>query len=188
MKRGVSIGEAEKENLIKIAEISLALNSYEDIFSSFDPRRYSERSLSVDFLAESERASRDKEEGTTLDLELLVPKKQRKVHYEKMIKRRLKDHFRKHFEMLLKERRKMFVMGGLFVFFGIIIMFLASVVLFKMGDSTLSSSFLIVLLEPAGWFLFWEGLDILIFEPKKKKQDYNFYAKMAKCRIQFADY
>ena len=187
MRKEVNIKEFEKEKLVKIAEISLVLKSYEDIFSSFDPRRYSERALSVDFLDEAERASRDKEKGS-IDLELLLPKKQRKIHYEKMIKRRLKDHFKKHFGLLAIEKKKSIWMGGAFVFSGIVIMFLAALVYFKLGESTLFSSFLVVLLEPAGWFLFWEGLDILIFEPKKRKQDYMFYEKMVKCRIQFADF
>ena len=52
---------ARTQKLLGLSNISLSLNSYDDIFSGFDPRPYSQRALSDDFLAESKRASRDKE-------------------------------------------------------------------------------------------------------------------------------
>ena len=49
----------EKEHVInnpvsspKEGNVSLVLESYNDIFSDFDPRNYSERALSDDFLIE----------------------------------------------------------------------------------------------------------------------------------------
>jgi len=71
---------------------------------------------------------------------------------------------------------------------GIVLMFIATLILFNYGDNTLFLSFLIILLEPAGWFLFWEGLDIVLFESKKIKPDLEYYKKMAKCNINFVSY
>ena len=42
----------ETEKLLQQSEISLLLDSYDDIFSDFDPRPYNQRALSQDFLAE----------------------------------------------------------------------------------------------------------------------------------------
>ena len=66
-------GEVIKE--LRQANISLILDSYEDIFSSFDPREYSERALSDDFLIECNHAAMDKGEG--IELILSMPKNKR---------------------------------------------------------------------------------------------------------------
>ena len=50
------------------------------------------------------------------------------------------------------------------------------------------TKFLFVLLEPGGWFCFWEGLNQVIFEPKTKKHELDFYKKMANSRINFLSY
>lgn len=76
--------------------ISLILDSYDDIFSDFDPRPYSEKALSDDFLSECRKASRDKKDDE-VELRLLVPAQKREINDETKIKRRLKDHFQKHF-------------------------------------------------------------------------------------------
>jgi len=34
-----------------------------------------------------------------------------------------------------------------------------------------------ILTEPAGWFFFWEGLNLTLFEPKRIKPDLEFYRK-----------
>ena len=46
------------------SEIPLWLDNYNDLFSDFDPRHYSNRALSQDFLEELKRASRDKQTKT----------------------------------------------------------------------------------------------------------------------------
>lgn len=178
------VNKAEKE--FREGNISLILASYEDIFSSFDPRSYSNRALSDDFLAEAKRASRDKAEG--IELNLLIPRDKRNSRDEAIIKKRMKDHFVKHFFMLETEIKRVFKMGVLFVLAGIILMFIASFVLFSYPEGGLGVSFLIVFLEPAGWFFFWEGLDLLIFDSKKKRPEYHFYKKMSSCLVVFDSY
>jgi len=49
-------------------------------------------------------------------------------------------------------------------------------------------TFLSVLSEPAGWFLFWEGLNLIIFQSKKKVPELDFYKKMSKAKIIFVDF
>jgi len=56
------------------------------------------------------------------------------------------------------------------------------------GRTRMLATFMIVLLEPAGWFLFWEGLNQMVFEAKKINPDLKFYTKMMKCRIEFLSY
>jgi hypothetical protein len=163
--------------------IPLWLEGYDDIFSDFDSRSYSHRALSVDFLDEAKRASKDKPGG--IDLKLLLDKKKRNAKSETMIKKRLREHFMHHHQMLENERKKLMGKGMYLLMLGILIMIFTTFVLFSFGESSVSTTFLIVLLEPAGWFLFWEGLNLVVFESKKETRDLRFYDKMAKCRIEF---
>lgn len=177
----------EKEKLLEQSEISLLLENYDDIFSDFDSRAYSQKAISQDFLEEAERASRDKEYGK-VELRFLVPSKIRNTHNELIIKKRLKNHFKRHSELAKKEFKGVIMQGIFFVILGIIIMFIAAFILFSYSKTSLFSSFLIIFLEPAGWFFFWEGLDLIIFETKKKKPEFEFYRKMSKCKISFSSY
>jgi len=181
------LGKEEKQKLLRMSEISLMLDDYDDIFSDFDPRPYSERSLSVDFLDEAKRASRDKDD-IGIELSFLIPKYKRNTAEEALIKKRLHEHFRKNHHRLEKEKKEVVNKGILFTVMGIIVMFVASLILFKESGKNLLISFLIILLEPAGWFLFWEGLGQVIFEAKKKKPELEFYEKMLKCEIHFLPY
>ena len=91
----LSEDDIQKRKLLEESEISLIINSYDDIFSDFDPRPYTQRSLSVDMLDELKRASRDKASGQT-ELKFLIPKDLRKESDEIQIKKRLREHFKRH--------------------------------------------------------------------------------------------
>ena len=177
----------EKQKLLKESEISLVLDDYDAIFSDFDPRPFSERALSDDFLLEAKKASRDKEFGN-IQLKFLMPQGKRSTATESTIKKRLHEHFKKHYHRLRNEMGGIIKKGIVFTIIGIVLMFIASYILLKESEKTLMISFLIILLEPAGWFLFWEGLGQVIFEAKKKKPDLEFYEKMAKSEMEFFPY
>lgn len=178
--------EEESLSSFEMSNISLKLNSYIDIFSSFDPRPFSERALSVDFIDEAKRASRDKISGK-LELRILIPKKLRDLQKEKVIKKRLREHFGKYTLAEKDKYKKILQTGWGFVLSGILIMFLAAFFLYG-DDQGRFYHFLLILFEPAGWFLFWEGLDLIIFEAKTIKPEYEFNDKLAKCDIVFYSY
>jgi|SRR3989344_6968910 len=181
----------DDEDMIKktlqMSEISLVLDCYDDIFSDFDPRPYFERSLSVDLLEETERASIDKPYGE-LDLNFLIPLKQRDLTQESMIKKRLKEHFKKHLLSSEKEKGSIIKKGIIFTFFGVIFMFLATFSLYYFKEKSMIASFFTILFEPASWFLFWEGLNQILFESKKISPKLVFYRKMQRCTIHFFTY
>ncbi len=175
----------KKETQQLHSNISLWLDDYSDIFSDFDPRDSSVRAISVDFLEEAKRAAIDKSEG--LELNLLVPKSKRDQTTEQVIKRRLKNHFERHHKMLKKEAIISNKKGFIFVLTGVIIMALAAYVLVNYEGAT-AASFLLILLEPAGWFFFWEGLSIVLFKPKESKLELDFYKKLSRAEINFNFY
>lgn len=176
----------QKEGPGSHPNISLWLDDYNDIFSDFDPRDNSVRALSVDFLEEAKRAATDKSEG--LELNLLIPNAKRNFQTEQIIEHRLKNHFERHHAILKKETNSMIKNGLLFVFAGIIIMIIATYVLVHYEEKTTIASFLLILFEPAGWFFFWEGLDIVLFKPKEKRSELEFYKKLSHSEINFNSY
>lgn len=175
----------EKTELLKKSEISLILDSYDDIFSDFDPRPYSERALSDDFLAETRRASRDKQGG--VQLVFLIPKKIKDLKIEEKIKKRLHDHFRKHYEEIKKELLNFKKRGFGMVSFGVLCLFFAGL-LSSLHSESLAIHFLMVLLEPAGWFSAWVGLEQVYFDSKDLREEFGFYEKMSKAQIIFTEY
>ena len=177
------------ENKKKVAEkekrLPLQISDYDEIFSDFDPRPFHHKALSVDFLDEAKRAMRDKGEG--VELKFFIPKEKRDAKKEILIKKRLSEHFQKHHKLIAKERKSVINKGVGFIFGGIVLMFIATYISFK-HESTMLTTFLVVLLEPGGWFLFWEGLNLAIFESKKFKNELEFHKKMSKCDIEFVNH
>jgi hypothetical protein len=172
-----------EEVRLREGNISLVLDSYNDIFSDFDPRPYSERSLSDDFLSECKKAARDKETG--IELRLMVPNKKRKYEEEIKIKKRLKGHFQRHFHEKRREIKKIRRIGVLWFLLGFLVMVSAT---FIYGYPGYFFHFLFIMIEPAGWFFFWEGLEKIFIDVREKKPDYEFYKKMAAADIKFFNY
>ena len=162
--------------------ISLRLEKYTDIFSDFDIRPYSKRALSVDFLDEIRGATSDKAYGEGIEIILNMPEKERNESHETIIKERIAGHFARHYKSLLKEKRRVLKLGISMVIFGIISMIAAAFIVFEDPARNLLLSFLVVFLEPAAWFLLWEGMDQIIFNSKKINPDLNFYKKMSDSR------
>lgn len=183
LKKEPEISSEQKQQILGMSEISIWLDSYDDIFSDFDPRPYSHRSLSDDFLSETKKASRDK--AGKLELRLLIPEQQRDLKNENVIKKRLHEHFNKHATLLKKEIKKTRNKSLFAAFIGILMMLAAT----SIGRAdTFATRFMFVLLEPAGWFTVWFALERLFYTAEQKKSELEFYKKMSKCEILFSSY
>jgi len=177
--------QKEQNDILKQSNISLILDSYDDIFSSFDARPYFEKALSVDFLAECKNAVRDKgKEG--VELRLLMPKQKRNFRDESTIKKRLKNHFGKHFLEKEKEISKTKKEGFIWLLLGAIILLGIIFVSFKFSEAVLAS--FITILEVPSWFLMWEGMAKVFIDAKKIEPDFIFYKKMTNMTINFFEY
>jgi len=176
-----------KGNLRKYKEsgagIPLVLDSYEDIFSDFDPRPYSNKALSGDFLLECKKASIDKK--GRIKMRFFLPKNKRNPLEEIKIKKRLKEHFNKHLRGKRKEIRKIKLVGVFWVIVGAAMMVL-SAFLVNMPSSFILH-LLMTLVQPAGWFFLWEGLGKILITPKDKLPEYHFYKKMSNSQVSFAN-
>lgn len=181
-----------KQKLLQMSEVSLVLHSYDDIFSDFDPRPYENRSLSDDFLLEMKRAAKEKKYGI-IELNFLIPAEQRKAEKEAKIKKRLRDHFKKHFDLVRKEisvvRKngvELAVIGFALATIGALFIIPAE----ESPDAIVNAIYrvLLVIVEPAAWFTIWTGFERIFTTWKELEPDLEFYKKMAKAEINFTGY
>ena len=178
--------EKEKQKILQMSEVSLWLYGYDDIFSDFDPRPYSQRALSEDFLIESKRISKERQSGG-LQLTFSVPEKSRDAEKEKTIKKRLHEHFKKHHAALHTERKSMIKTGIMLASAGLFMMFISAYLRY-LAHPQFFYNLLFVLLEPSGWFLAWYGFDNLWNTMRKINPELEFYGRMTDSEIGFMSY
>lgn len=143
-----------------MAELSLWLDYYDDIYSDFDSRQYTKRRISEDFLYELKDAFKYKKEKIN-DLFLHLPQEKRDEGTEKIISPGLKSFFIAESTARTDKCRKKLNRGIMLGIAGIIIMTLNAFAGFK-GVHTFFVVGLRVLLEPAGWFLLWTSLRLFV--------------------------
>jgi hypothetical protein len=166
--------------------ISLWIDSYSEIFSDFDPRPFSERAFSDDFITQVRKVSRERK-GKVSILKLLVPEGAQKDEDEKVIKKRLQIFFYNMYLQLQDEAGALKRRGVYLCIGGIASMIIASYISF-LNLSGFYINLLKVLFEPGGWFLLWTGLDHLISGSRGKKSEIDFYNKMSNIHVEFSSY
>lgn len=172
--------------MLEKASVSLLLDSYDAVFSDFDPRPYTERAISDDFLQQAKKAVRETKPGC-LELCFLIPKHLKNSQEEVIIKERLHHHFKKYESLIKGESRKIVRNGIILSLTGMILMFSVSMVSLYSVQGVLRE-LLRVLMEPAGWFIVWYGLDEIFYLSRLQKPDIDFYSKMTHAELQFDVY
>jgi hypothetical protein len=169
----------------KASPIRVSLNDYDELFSDFDGRSLNERLVSDDFLQELRRACLDRaSEGLTLLLSL--PRRARKAPVERVVRERLREHLSRQRRRLEERLGRDRALGGRLLALGVLLMFGAAW-LHHASAGSFAASFVIVLLEPAGWFTFWEGLSLLLFRARDAGPELAFYRKVGGAQIRFVD-
>jgi hypothetical protein len=120
------------------------------------------------------------------ELLFLVPTHARNLEDEATIRRRLRDHFRRHADRLARERRRGIWRSLAIAAAGFAIMTASA--LLRRQPEILARTVLHVLLEPAGWFAVWFGLDQLFYGTREMAREHAFYGKMARADVVFAAY
>ncbi len=176
--------EPKEQAVIAIRDISIALDTYDDIYSDFDPRPHAEREISADLLKELERRTHTGVKGN-FEVRFFLPKALRDEKSEGRIIRRLRAYFLgevKELELKDKGRRRS---GINFMVAGLASLFTYAYVEnlpFAIGQL---ASFIEVLLVPFGWFSMWVGLEKLVQEKDAYARELEFYQKLAKANYMF---
>ncbi|VVC03121.1 Uncharacterised protein [Candidatus Burarchaeum australiense] len=176
--------EMKEQAVIAIRDISIALDTYDDIYSDFDPRPHAEREISADLLKELERRALIDAKGR-FEIRFFLPKALRDEKTEAQIKKRLQAYFRMKCKEAEKENNARKVTSALYIIAGLAALFSYAILLTftQLGPF---GSFLDVLLVPIGWFFLWEGLaKLLLQERKVMDAQIKFYQDFSKANFIF---
>ena len=172
----------------RIAEentLQIWLDSYDDMFSDFDPRPYSKRMWSDDFFTQIRMMVKDHSKKVAI-LRILIPVKEKKEDIDKILENRLSLFISHRKEEVLKERKKAVYNGIYYILLGTFVMLVTEYINLKYRDE-FSWHFLLQVFEPLGWFLLWMGLDKIV-DSRKTIHDLRFFTKLANARIEFTIY
>jgi len=179
--------EGKREDFIKQGNISLIIDTYDDIFSDFDPRPYNERALSDDFLEECRKAIRhSKGDEQKFELRIQAPKAIRNLNDELKIRKRLREYFKKRYDEKLAEIKKIKRTGIIWAVIGVIILSIITLIMINSGEQNWAS--LLTILEIPCWFLIWEGMGKIFLTSKDKQPEFDFLHKMSEMSLEFISY
>ncbi len=176
---------AETEQRIKdIKEISIAIDTWDDIFSDFDPRPLNERDLSEDFIAELKKRYRATRTGG-FRVSIYAPVALKDEKAEKTVIQRLKKHFR--FWALLRQKQinQIRARGMVFVGFGIIFLASLTIATYYKLFSNFVIEMLGIILMPLGWFGIWEGFSKIVDTSPVFLQEELQFEKLSKADYRF---
>ena len=174
----------EVSALMNEPEISIWIDKYDDVFSEFDSRPFSERALSDDFLREVRKMTSEKP-TSDIRLKFHVLSDQRDGDSENIILNNLNKHFHHIADELKNERKEAMRKGYMLLGLGsALILFLFCITTMPVKAAYLSG--LNLMLEPVGWFMTWTGLDHVFQISKKSKSALDFNSKMALAKITFS--
>jgi len=168
-----------------MATVQMWIDEYDDIFSDFDPRPYEVRTISNDFWDELNKLYTEHPDDIDV-VKILVPVKMQQRSTEKIIAKRVTAYITMRANVAKKKLRKIYLQSSSMLLLGIGFMLIATWLDAHHGVFWLS--FLRIVAEPAGWFCFWESLNLFIFEKPATSQAVARYNELAKAKIMFKPY
>ena len=164
-------------------EISIWLDKYEDLFSDFDESDYSARTLSDNFLTEIRKLVQEVEAGK-VELKFNLMACEPNPVIEAFIIKNIHDYFASRAKAAKAEMSGILRNGGLLALGG----FALITVLILVGHNLTGNMFFKgfeMMLDPLGWFLIWNGLDMVFVQSKKEQPTINFNLKMTNAKLTF---
>ena len=163
--------------------LRLWLDSYNDLYSDFDSRHFGRRRISEDFMLELRQAMTG-EYTASKELVLLLPTTERKPEAEKQIIERLTTYFSNQFKDAQSTHNKKVRAGWILIVSGLAIMVINAWISLQYPEQNVIMASRVVL-EPAGWFMMWTGLDILFTDRKVLRKEMLLFRSLAGMKIQF---
>jgi len=179
-----AIGEEDKKPAAVLNLINIALDTYDDIFSDFDPSPYSTRILSDDFLKEVQKKYSERQRGE-FEIRFTIPQAQRNLKTESLIKKRIKDYFSQVLKNTEYELKKKKQKGLLYVAVGFSLLALQMYISTYHNNGNFFAKMIEILLVPAGWYGMFEGIGNLLETPPALESQQKFYTKLKNANYVF---
>jgi hypothetical protein len=174
----------EAQNFLKSPEISIWLDNYNDVFSEFDSRPFSDRALSDDFLREVHKMVTERS-GEKVEIKFHILGDERNPESEGIIINNINSHFKSIANALKSEKQHTLNKGYMLLASGfVLISFLFYLSRISVKGDYLSGVYL--MLEPLSWFITWTGLDHVFQISKSSKAALDFNSKMGYAGISFS--
>lgn len=172
------------QRLSDLKEIAIVIDTWDDVFSDFDPRPLGDRTVSGDFIEELKKRYRETRAGD-FSITIYAPVSLRDDRSERMVVSRLKKHFRLRYLENEKGIGRRRVKGAVLEVIGVFsLTFLTVVTYFKLFGK-LAIEILNIFFMPLGWFGMWEGLSRIVNTPYDMLQERLLYNKLSKAGYKF---
>lgn len=163
-----------------LQSVHIAIDSYDDIFSDFDPSPFETRILSDDFLNELRKRYAETPKGA-FSVTFTLPRSFRSEKKEALIRKRIKDYFKHRLKEMDKVVKERITRGSLRVFMGIVISL--SVIIVPSLEQVLVAA----LISPLVWYLMWSGFESIFEADRKLLKKKNFLERFMKAEYIFRD-
>jgi hypothetical protein len=173
-----------EQRINDLREIAIVIDTWDDIFSDFDPRPLNERTLSGDFVDELKKRYLETPRGN-MQIVIYAPDILKDEKSESMVTRRLKTHFK---YVALEAKRDMVQIrsrGAIFLIIGFIALTTLALVTYTKFLTPMVVSIVEIPFMPLGWFCMWEGFSRLLDTMPKQAQKEDLYDKLSKARYDF---
>ncbi len=173
-----------EEHIKDIQEITIAIDSWDDVFSDFDPSPLENRILSEDFLSELKKRYRETKRGDFI-ITIYAPLSLKDETSERLVSKRLKQYFKFRHLSIQKEVNEAKLRGVVFVIFGITFLSFLTLATYYKIFNILTLELMSIIFMPLGWFGIWEGFSRIIDPPQLLKQDLELFSKLSKASYKF---
>jgi len=167
-----------------LREIGVVIDTWDDIFSDFDPRPLSERTVSADFTEELKKRYKETQTGDFI-ITIYAPVVLRNEDSEHTVTSRLRKHFRHKFLQKKKVITVIRIRGVIFVVVGICALSFLTLATYFKFLSELTLQIASIVLMPLGWFGIWEGLSKLVDTSPVVIRDSKLFEKLSKATYHF---
>jgi hypothetical protein len=173
-----------QQRIKDIKEISIAIDTWDDIFSDFDPRPLSDRTLSEDFIVELKKRYRESRKGRYI-LTIYAPLALKDDKSERMVIQRLKRHFMYRSLQRQRELSVIRTRGFIFLAFGIVCLGFLTVITYRRMFTEIAIELLGIIFMPLGWFGIWEGFSKIVDTSPIFLQEEILFNRLSKAEYQF---
>ncbi|MBU0579705.1 MAG: hypothetical protein KKA19_00890 [Candidatus Margulisbacteria bacterium] len=172
------------QRIADLKELAIAIDSFEDLFSDFDPREYEKRDLSDDFIREIQKRYREPYRKK-VEVIFHAPKALHNEKLEKIIVQRIKQCFRASAQENKNGVAALRFRGSLYIIFGLGLLSLLTFLAYGKILSDFHIELLSVAFLPLGWFGVWEGFSKIVDIPYELRTALELNTKLSKANYQF---